>query len=332
MKWLAGILVVAAALWSAIWFVGAGGVKAGMGAWFEDRRDAGWQAEYADLSVNGFPNRFDTSFTDLRLADPNTGWAWEMPFFQILALSYRPNHIIAVWPQTQRLATPFERFDILSEDMRASLVVHPDSRLAIARSNLDIKGMVVEIAGAPFARIDGLRAAFHQQETPEEYHIALRGDGVVPPAMLRMHLDPEGILPPALSAVNLDMKVTFDRVWDIGALENARPQPTDIKLKLAEAEWGPVGLMMAGDLVVLPDGTPEGEIAIKAKNWRQLIALVRATGQVPEGIMNGVEEGATFAATLSGNPKSLDVTLKFRAGAMWLGPIPLARAPLIRLR
>ena len=56
----------------------------------------------------------------MALADPDTGLAWDAPFFQILALSYQPNKWIAVWPREQRLTTPREKFTIRAEDMRAA--------------------------------------------------------------------------------------------------------------------------------------------------------------------------------------------------------------------
>ena len=46
-----------------------------------------------------FPTASTQAFSDIALADPETGLAWQAPFFQILALSYQPNHVIAVWPR-----------------------------------------------------------------------------------------------------------------------------------------------------------------------------------------------------------------------------------------
>ena len=98
MRALIGVVVVLVTLWSGYWFVGSRGVEAGLAAWIDARRAEGWVAEYSDISTIGYPNRFDTTISDLALADPATGLAWNMPFFQILTLSYTPNHIIAVFP------------------------------------------------------------------------------------------------------------------------------------------------------------------------------------------------------------------------------------------
>ena len=88
MKKLLVLIVTLAALWAGYWFVGAAGVKAGFAVWFDARQSEGWQAEYSDLSVKGFPNRFDTTLTDPALADPATGLAWSAPFVQLFALHH----------------------------------------------------------------------------------------------------------------------------------------------------------------------------------------------------------------------------------------------------
>ena len=102
MRLLLAVIVIAALGWSAYWVIGQRGLEQGLADWFEARRAEGWVAETSDLRVRGFPNRFDTGFSDLLLADPETGLAWEAPYFQLSALSYRPNHVIAVWPEEQR--------------------------------------------------------------------------------------------------------------------------------------------------------------------------------------------------------------------------------------
>ena len=101
MRVLLGVTALLGALWAGYWVVGSSAAQSGMADWFDERRAEGWVAEYDDLAVRGFPNRFDAGFTEISLADPGTGLAWQAPFFQLLALSYKPNHVIAVWPDEQ---------------------------------------------------------------------------------------------------------------------------------------------------------------------------------------------------------------------------------------
>ncbi|WP_371226041.1 DUF2125 domain-containing protein [Roseovarius sp. 2305UL8-3] len=335
MRLLLTVMLVAVAGWSGYWFLGSTGVKSGFEIWFDERRADGWVAEYSDLSVAGYPNRIDTSFTDLALADPATGLAWEAPFFQILALSYRPNHVIAVWPNAQRIASPYEKLDVNSSDMRASLVLEASTLLTLARTTLTAEDLVITPVGESEAtRIAALTLAAERVPVDGDasYRLGLSADGFAPSLPWRAHLDPGGTLPETLDALTADITVTFDKPWDRLAIEQARPQPRQIKVKLAEARWGQLELQVAGDLNVDANGMPDGSLTIKARNWRDILALAVKAGALPEGLAGTLEDGLGLIAGLAGNPKTLDIPLDFRNGRVLLGPVPIGPAPVLKLR
>lgn len=331
MRILLILVLIATGAWSAYWFVASSGVKSGFTAWFDARRAEGWVAEAQDLSVAGYPNRIDTSFTGLTLADPETGLAWEAPFFQILALSYRPNHVIAVWPPEQRIATPQEKFTLTSGDMRASLVVEPDSDLGLVRTTLTAEDLSIRAESAPKAtRLAALTLAAERVavDAAPTYRLGLSSDGVAPALPLRLGAN----LPETLDALRADMTVTFDKPWNRHAIEDARPQPRQITVKLAEARWGQLELLVAGALDVDADGLPQGSLTIKARNWREILELAVATGAVPPGLSRTLEDGLSLVAGLSGNAQTIDIPLEFRRGRVFLGPVPIGPAPVLRLR
>ena len=335
MRFLLGLIVIAAALWSGYWFVASSSVKGGFESWFAELQAEGWGAEYADLSVQGFPNRIDTTFTDLALADPGTGLAWDAPMFQINALSYRPNHVIAVWPEDQRIATPCDTFALGSTDMRASLVLGPDSDLTLARLILTANGVAIAPAdGSGTTRVSALRLAAERGPANDapSYRLGLSADGVAPALPLRISVDPTGALPDTLDALNADLTVTFDRPWDRHAIEEARPQPRRIKLRLAEARWGPLELQAAGDLQVDARGQPTGSITVKARNWRDILDLTVNSGALPPGFTKTLKDGVSLISQMAGNPRTLDIPLDFRRGQVFLGPVPLGPAPVVHLR
>ena len=101
MRALVWVVIAVAVTWGGYWFVGARALETGAQAWFQAQTEAGLVAERSDLSVSGFPNRFDLTVTDLRLADPDAGFGWTAPFVQILSLSYKPWHIIAAFANQQ---------------------------------------------------------------------------------------------------------------------------------------------------------------------------------------------------------------------------------------
>jgi hypothetical protein len=333
MRALLAIILIAAACWAGYWVIGSRATLAAFEGWLEARRAEGWAAETRSLDVQGFPNRFDVVFRDLILADPATGLAWEVPRFQIDALSYRPGHVIAVWPEEQLVATPQDKFRLASRDMRASLVIAPDTALAPRRMTLtaDYLRVTPEARPEETTALSTLSIAAERQEGTD-YRLGLRAEGLTLAARARARLDPEGRLPDRISGFSADVTATFDKPWDRTAIERARPQPTRLRVRLAEGRWGDLHLQAAGEVAVTPEGWPEGEITLKARNWREIVTLLRTAGILPESLAGSVENGLGMMARLAGNPDTLDIPLGFGAGRMWLGPVPLGAAPRLRIR
>ncbi|SEL97541.1 hypothetical protein SAMN05443999_110123 [Roseovarius azorensis] len=333
MRFLLAAIVVAALGWFGYWFIGQHSLQTAFSSWLDARRIEGWVAETSDLRIQGFPNRFDIGFSDLMLADPETGLAWQAPFFQILMLSYRPNHAIAVWPEEQLIATPVEKYRVQSNDMRASLVIAPDTRLAPERGTLTAEFLRITPAGRPddTTALSALTLAAERQEGTR-YRLGLSAEGLTLSPQWRARLDPQDRLPGQISGLHADLDVTFDKPWDRTAIEQSRPQPTAIRLSLADAKWGQLHLQAAGAVTVTDEGFPEGEITLKARNWRDMLELATASGALPQSLAQTLESGLSLIAQMNGNPQTLDVPLTFRNGRTLLGPIPLGPAPVLRLR
>ncbi|MBR9843207.1 MAG: DUF2125 domain-containing protein, partial [Rhodobacteraceae bacterium] len=173
MKRLLIVILVLTFGWSAYWYIGATKAKSGFDGWFAARQTDGWLAETSDITVSGFPNRFDTTFSDVALADPGTGVAWEAPFFQLFALSYRPNHLIAIWPHEQTLAFPDQRVTVQSEDMKASLVVAGTPSLPLERSNFAVDALALVSDAGWSLSAETLRLAMHKDpEADARYRMA----------------------------------------------------------------------------------------------------------------------------------------------------------------
>lgn len=343
MRILLTLILIAAALWSGYWYVGSGRVEWAVANWFAARRAEGWQADYRSLKVQGFPNRFDIVFDAPALADPETGLAWSAPRLQVNALSYRPNHVIAVWPETQTIATPQQTYSLQSRDMRASLVVSLRDRLALQRSVLQADRLRILPRGAdPEQRMTMEHLSLAADRLSEDeargdasgvpYRLGLRADGLRPPMAWRTQLGVQDRLPDRFDALQADMTVRFDRPWDLRAIEQARPQPTHVRITRAEARWGRLELAVAGTFDVEDGGHPAGEITVKAKNWREILDLAVTSGAVPEQFAGTLQGALSMMARGAGNPETLDIPLRLRGGRVWLGLVPLGRAPVLRLR
>lgn len=332
MQRLIVVVVIAVLAWGGYWVVGSVALDRGLRAWFDDRRGEGWVADYSDLRVLGFPNRFDTTFIDLELADPETGLAWSMPFFQLLALSYKPNHVIAVWPNQHRIATPRERLTLTSSKMQASLVVVPGTDLALDRASFVAEAFGASSSAGWQSGAEVLRFATRRApEAANAHEIAIEGTAVEVAGPVKRWLDPLGALPGEVETLRLATEVTFDAPWDRFAIERARPQPVAIDLQDLTAVWGELELRVAGEVTLDEAGLASGAVTVKAVNWREMLDIAVASGALPEASRPTAESALELLAGMSGRPDTIDAPLTLRRGTLFLGPLPLGALPPLRL-
>ena len=328
---------VFAVLYAGYWVVGWISLPKGIEAWAEERRDEGWQVEWSDLNVVGFPSRFDTTLTEPLISDPQTGWAWQAPFFQLLALSYKPNHLIAVWPGAHQLATPTARYQISHTEAQASLVFSNGTDLRIERANLVVDDLEITQAQSRQAQSsqasDSLRFAIRPNAATDlSYDVGLTVAGFSPSSATLRQLDPAGVLPTSVETLHLQATVGFDAPWDRFALEDQRPQPTSLKLGTAQATWGGLDLRIAADLDIDTFGQASGEITVQATNWREIVTLSTNAGVIPDSFVPLLEGALSSLAELSGPPNTLDVPITVSQGRLRLGLIPLGTLPPLQLR
>ncbi|MFA3918973.1 DUF2125 domain-containing protein [Ruegeria hyattellae] len=333
MRRLLKLAILVIVLWSGYWFAAAYGLRSSIAAWFAAQEARGWQADYAAISTAGYPLRHRTTLTSPALADPRTGTAWQA---DRIALDSP-----AIWPgrQTLRFADTPQRlsyFDqtvvVTAQDMTADLHLHPGIRLELRRMSLTSGGWSIDTADGTVLEADTLSLAMAQEGQSDSYTFGVTAEGFSPGNTLRRLLHSDSALPRSFEALELDMVVRFDKPWDRSALEERRPQPQMIDLRLAEMRWGELRLFATGELDVDPQGIPTGEIALKAENWQEMLAMAQAAGAIPEQAVGPTSRVLGMLAGLGGNRSSLDVQLNFRDGFVALGPIPLGPAPRLILR
>lgn len=332
MKKLLIAIIGAALLWSGYWFWQASQQRNAFERWFEDRHAAGWAADYSALEITGFPNRIDTTLTAPRLGDPASGLVWEAPFFQILRLSYNPGHVIMVWPEVQRFATPETEVTLRADDLKASLrmadlVQWVPERLVIAGQGVD----VVSEGGVQFAAETAQLSAERMAAREDQYRVAFDASdvsGVIPNWIEVTSTEDEN---PVLDLLRASAVVTFDRPLNRSAIEAGRPQIAALDLTIAEAEWSGLELAMAGELLVDGMGVPTGRLTLKVRNWRDMLAQEAEAGRISATAMGQIEFTLNLISTLSGNPETLDLPFDFAEGKVWLGPLSLGAAPNLRI-
>ncbi|NSY39892.1 DUF2125 domain-containing protein [Leisingera sp. ANG59] len=330
---LAKLLITALLVWSLYWAAAAWGLKNGIAAWFEAQENRGWQAEHAGLETQGYPFRHVTRISRPALADPRSGTAWRADWLELDSPAAWPGQLELHFPATAQRLSYFDRTAVITADgLHASLHLKPGVALeleqmaAVADSWQIARGGEAVLSGA------ALDLRMVQTGAPETYRISAEAREFAPRAAWRRLLAASAPLPERFDTLKLEMAVAFDAPWDRYSLEQRRPQPRRIGLKLADARWGDLRLKATGALTVDDQGLPEGEIALQAENWRGLVLMAERSGALPPSLRSSVERVLGLLAEARGNPHNLDITLGFADGYVTLGPLPLGHAPRLIIR
>jgi len=328
MRALFAVLLVLSALWSGYWFVGSTAKKTVIDTWLADRRADGWEANYKDFRVVGFPNRFDSRFTELTLFDPRTGTGWQAPLFNILALSYKPNHIIAAFAHSQKVILPGEDLSVGSSEMLASVTFEPDTLLAISQTLLRGSDLSVKSTLGWRMQADNLAFSTRARANGQFAHdVVFDVENLRPTKAFREVLDPAGKLPAAMTRLFLDLALDFDAPWDRRAVESGTPEVTHIQLSGLELTWGVLSVQGTGDLDVAQDGQIDGKLDLRFANWRGILKLFEDSGVFPRELAGAIESALSLWTSASDDPSSLAVPLVLKNGEMLLGPVKLGPAP-----
>jgi hypothetical protein len=84
---------------------------------------------------------------------------------------------------------------------------------------------------------------------------------------------------------------SFDRPWDLRAIEDRRPQITALDLREMNAVMGRPDPARGGRCITVDERryTGWGAIAIRAENWREMVAMTVRAGLIPEQVQGTVE-------------------------------------------
>lgn len=333
MKRLIVLIVVLGGLGAGAWAIAAMGVETAAKRWLDDGRVEGWIVDASDVSIDGFPLVFATEFTALRLNDPETGLTWSTPRFRLEQDVYRLDRITAIFPETQLFETPVEELTLTASQLSAVLDVRPTANFALDAAEGVLRDLtLLSSLGWELTLGEAGLSVSQTADDPNLYAISGSAARLAPPEAFRTLLDPDNALPAEIETLTVAANTLFDAPWDRTALETARPQPLRIDIEDATLVWGDMLLRASGTLDVTPGGVPEGELDIRAENWRLMMDLTRNSGLLPERFVPTAEAMLQVLAEMNGAPEHIDATLTFSNGRVLLGPLPIGPAPSLRIR
>ena len=303
MRILIGAVAVAAALWSGYWFYGRSAYRTAVEGLITDLRAQGIAVSHGGVSIRGFPNRFDTTISAPRIADPSRGLSWHAPFLQVMALSYQPYRLVIVWPGSQRIETPGGTIAVTAEDMRASLALHYDGEPQLGTFIVEAgEARISGSSGWASRFADILAAVRHQEGTESGYEIAVRFShhpgAASPPANVAA-----AALMGDLTSVDADLTAVLDRPIGPDSCKDHGIKVNSVHITSASLRWRRASIRLTGRLEAA-DGRFSGALAIEADS-SGLTQLINSLLNGPEagllgvlgaGLSVGVENGiASFA-------------------------------------
>ena len=333
MRRLVWIIAVLATLWGGLWMLASSMLENGMTRWFTDRRAEGWQAEVGTISMTGFPGKLNMTVKVVSLADPATGVAFNAEELLISARSYWPAYVTVKLPSTPiGLRTPDISLSIEANATQVDLRLRPHTALQLEQLSAISGPWQLNTPEGPLLWAEDFSAEVIQGQVAETYRFALSANQLTPGGLIRDALLLAPDWPPAFEAFAADVTVTFDTPLDRFTLEDRRPQPREIQADRIELHWGALRLSAEGKLNVNTTGIPDGHLDLLIENWREALDITKKSGVLPAGVLPQAELMLTALANMNDDPETLDLSITFKDGATYLGPIPLGPAPSLILR
>jgi hypothetical protein len=315
--WISAALT---AVYCGYWVVGSRAVLSGARTALAQMQADG-TADYAGISLHGFPSRFDVTVDQPRLISPDGRTEWTAPFVQIMALSYRPNQIIAVWPHEQSITTSVGTITLATKDMRASATFGATAALPLDHTALVAQGGALTSDLGWIASFSEARIASRRTDTgPNAHEIGLAITGLTASDAAA------GFSSAVAMNAHADATLAFSAPLDRLA-GDAKPRLTDLNLSELTLTLADARLVAKGELTVSEAHVPEGRITLSITGWHTFLDTAVAAHLVAPEVAPTWAKMLDRLATLSGDATTVELPLVFKAGQMSLGPIPLGPAP-----
>ncbi|WP_281926825.1 DUF2125 domain-containing protein [Roseibium album] len=324
---LLSVIVLVVAGWSGAWVYGRSVLAGQLDLQMKAMAKEGVQVSCADLSISGYPFRYEVYCKELISRD-RTGAEGSLGALNAVALIYNPWHIIVEAKAPASVAEPLSGLlgEVKWETARAS-VKFSSASLGAFDAVLEKPEAAVEnaVSAGVFAAD---KAEIHLRESPE---LAGTVDGFVSIAALQLksvpnltetidlrgHLQIEGGSP-LLAGADIVSLVQFNN----GSLP--------VKLVLMETVIGKSRLGASGDLVVNGDGSMSGQLNMTIGNADGLLQTLKPLFPPQD---NGFSVAQTVVQSLKATEKEVDgvpsITLPVaidhgvvRVGFLSLGRIP----------
>lgn len=328
MRRLTIIVAIVAALYSAYWFIGAQALDRTAQSQVAALREEGWAVAFDDLSVRGFPSRFDTTVTDISVVSPDGALGYSAPILQALALSYQPNSFILAFPDTQEITVQNTTFTANTTGMRASVTLGANTALSLDSVTAEASEVtLISATAGTWTFTDFLAALRESGPLPNSYDVYGNFENIRLPDAFTSSFNKSGNLPAAIALAKIDATVMLDRPLNRHTLPDWQNDPgrlRNLDFKSLLVTWGDLSIRGSGELSVSSSGVPDGTLTLIANDWQRMLDIAQSAGLIPTEYQFLAR---SMGQTLSGGSPDLVLPITFQNGNLSVGPIPLGPAP-----
>lgn len=339
-----GGIAIAAAGYTAYWFLAADAIEGRVAGWSEEQREHGWQVEADGTDVTGFPTRFSVKLHNPVVTAERDGWSWRG---ETLLAEIRPwnFHEITLYVNGKsqvrvKDGASWRDMDWQVEDGQARLILTGDRR--VKDIALDMKSVRIEgLLASGAATMHHLRA---QSLLPIETKPgALASDArseVIKAALSLESVDlPDDVsegLGPRIDHLTLDASLVGPMPGDAkrDAVMAWRDAGGTIELNSLNLRWGPLGLSTQGTLALDNELRPIGALTADIVGYGDVIDALILSDVIPLGdaFMAKVAFNVMAEKPADGGPPILRrVPLRAQDGDLFIGPVQFAKLPSLDL-
>lgn len=325
------LLIIAVATviagWSGVWVYGRSVLAGQLELQFQRMAGRGLELSCAELSIAGYPFRYEVACRDLRSAD-RRGTAGSLGGLDAVALIYNPRHVIFELSAPASLAVPLSGVSggMIWQSARASMKFGSKAPVSLD-TVLDRPEATFE-AGMLAGRVSADKVTAHVRGLPGQPE-TLEGFATVEGPLV-------SLLPDLSQAVTLRAHARIEDGMGLLAgtdpvsLVQAAGGSLPIELVLVEAVIGEGRAAARGNLVLAGDGTLSGSLDLTLGNAASLLRSLKPlfppqdrTYPMLEGVVNSLEP----AATEIDGVRSITIPVTLTSGLVQLGFLPVGRIP-----
>ena len=304
---LLGMLAVAIAGWSAVWFAARQAAVAALAEVDAALAKEGWRRTCAQESWDGYPFRLAFSCTGLELAGPDT--TLTLPSLEAAMQTHDPSTVIVTAAAPLVAQTPDGKRTVSFEAARTALRF--DGAAPVVATRLGAPVMTVE--NGPSLKASALDVTVKPAPGSVAVTLALANPAVAGPLQLgarRIAID-AALKPPPQPAPTVE-----------AFLRQAGAQRAALDLASLAVEGEGFALSGSGSLALTPEGYINGKVRVEAEGPGAVTDLLRGAGALPQG-----DSGLDALTTMLGAIGSTALTVTLKDGMVSAGPFRLGRLP-----